>query len=191
MGKEWVEMVQALPAVHLTDQADAGSYSYKYASLPSILEAIKPVLADHGWCITQDVTTSDGGQPQVTTIFDHTEAESRVYGPLTVPAAGAGAQAVGSAITYARRYALVAALGLAPDGDDDGHAASKPGKRPGTPRDRAWAAIYDSATAAGTNPTELWFDTLEELGLSPDDVADDETAGRVIAAAQLADGYGE
>ncbi len=184
---QWVEMVQALPNIHLSDEANAGSYSYKYASLPSILETIKPILTDHGWAVTQNVTNSDGGQPQVSTLFDHRDGAQRIYGPLTVPVSGAGAQAVGSAITYARRYAIVAALGLAPD-DDDGKAATQQPRRvqPQTPHDRAWETVYNMATDLGKDPHQIWWSALTDAGVPAKTAGDmgHDQAATVIAAAR-------
>ena len=187
MSSEWVAMINDLPDIHTSETADAGKYSYKYASLPSILEAVKPVLAKHGWCVTQNVTTSDSGHPQVSTLFTHVEAEARGYGPLSVPASGSGAQAVGSAITYARRYALVAALGLAPDTDDDGAAASRPVVAD-TPKDRAWRTVFEH------NPdtaNDRWWAALDDLGIKPEDINSDLIADSVIVEANdMTEGYG-
>ena len=59
------------------------------------------------------------------TVFLHTSGETLSSGPLHVPASKNDPQGYGSALTYARRYSLMAACGIAPE-DDDGNAASKP-----------------------------------------------------------------
>jgi ERF superfamily len=63
----------------------------------------------------------------VETVFVHESGETFSAGMLTVPASKQDAQGYGSALTYARRYSLMAACGIAPE-DDDGNAASKPRK---------------------------------------------------------------
>lgn len=98
-----------------------GSYSYSYADLASILEAVTPVLSKHGLSVAQSVATVDG-QVAVETRVYHSSGHVEVFGPLSLPG-GQDARSVGSAVTYARRYALCAALGIAPDEDDDGAAA--------------------------------------------------------------------
>jgi hypothetical protein len=132
---EWAAAVVAalaeMPAVPKNKTAATGSYSYQYADLPSILEAVRPVLARHGLAISQEVSTRDG-YIQVTTLLLHKSGHWEAYGPLAMPA-GQNAQASGSAITYARRYALTAVLGIAAEDDDDGQAVSTadpPRRRP-------------------------------------------------------------
>lgn len=163
-AEAWVNMLAALPNIHTSDTAQVemkkgGRYTYKYASLPSILEVVRPVLADHGWAVTQDVGTAESGMPQVTTRFYHASGDLLTFGPLAMPA-GSGAQAVGSAITYARRYALVAALGLAPDGDDDGQSAGR--ERELTPDE-----IADHLTNAAK--TELYNRIMAPGDVDPED----------------------
>lgn len=96
-------------------------YSYDYADLASVLEVIRGPLAKHELGIVQ-LPTREGADVVVETILSHSSGEW-ISNRLSLPA-GAGAQAVGSAITYARRYSLLAMVGLAPD-DDDGAAAQQ------------------------------------------------------------------
>lgn len=116
-AEDWVAALTAMPAIHKDQTADAGSYSYKYAGLPSIREAVVPVLAEHNIAFGQDVQTVDG-RISVKTRFYHTSGHVEVFGPLELPA-GSSPQQAGSATTYARRYALEAALGLASSEDTD------------------------------------------------------------------------
>jgi hypothetical protein len=60
----------------------------------------------------------------VETVFVHESGEMLECGKLHVPAAKQDPQGYGSALTYARRYSLMAACGIAPE-DDDGNAASR------------------------------------------------------------------
>lgn len=103
---------------------EGGSFSYKYATLPDILDAIAPGLDANGLSISQSVT-GDGTTVAVETRIYHKAGHVEVFGPLALRVAG-DAKAAGSSITYARRYALCAALGIAPDEDDDGARASEP-----------------------------------------------------------------
>lgn len=100
-----------------------GSYGFKYASLAKIFQIIRPIMADTKLSISQ--LTEETGS--VTTILMHESGEylqSTLKLPIDMTGGKNDAQKIGSAITYARRYALSAILGIATDEDDDGNAAS-------------------------------------------------------------------
>lgn len=114
-------------------KANVGTYSYDYADLADTLSVVRPVLAKHGLAVLQPVTTeATDDLVVVSTVILHKSGERLELGRLGLPL-GQGAQATGSAITYARRYALLAALGLAAE-DDDGAAANAAPRRRETPR---------------------------------------------------------
>jgi len=102
-------------------RTEKGSFSYTYASLPAILNLVKPVLAKYGLALAQDVTAADGRVGVQTTILGE-DGPALESGVLYLPA-GNTPQMAGSAITYARRYQLTALLGIAADEDDDGASA--------------------------------------------------------------------
>ena len=104
-----------------------GNYS-KYATLDNIISTISPVLAKYGLTFVQPLTTTKEGVIAIETVVLHKSGQwISSVSPLSVEQNGrlAGAQAQGSATTYAKRYALCAALGISPDEDDDGAAASQ------------------------------------------------------------------
>lgn len=105
-----------------------GRYSYTYADLSSVLAACRPILNYHGLSVAQSVGGDDRHVSVTTRIF-HVGGHFEDFGPTVLPA-GADARGVGSAITYARRYGLCAALGIVPDEDDDGQAASRTNRQP-------------------------------------------------------------
>jgi hypothetical protein len=96
----------------------------KYADLSACIEAVMDALNDNGIALTQQLHEATGGI-SVETVFIHESGETLNCGKLFVPAIKQDAQGFGSALTYARRYSLMAACGIAPE-DDDGNAASKP-----------------------------------------------------------------
>jgi hypothetical protein len=98
------------------------AFRSKYADLAAIVEASR-VYAKHGVAVFQDATTSDAGAAVVTRLA-HTSGQWIEFGPLTIPMAKRDAHGAGSATTYAKRYALSAALGISADEDDDGNAAA-------------------------------------------------------------------
>ena len=99
-------------------------FSYRYADLATILDHVRPVLAKHGLAITQNVEGTSDGRLSVETTILHTDGGALGFGPL-LGDSGRDWQGLGSAITYARRYALCAALGIAADDDDDAQTAPK------------------------------------------------------------------
>ena len=107
-----------------TSKANTGTYSYTYADLASILDHIRPTLGKHGLAITQNVAMEEG-RLEVFTTLHHSGGEFLTFGPIT-GTSGGNWQALGSAVTYARRYALTAALGLAGEEDDDAQATQRP-----------------------------------------------------------------
>ena len=94
----------------------------RFASLTSVRNAVVPVLARHGICITQDLQTTDKGVACYT-ILTHESGQSMTFGPLVIPATKADAMGYGSAATYARRYSLQSVVCVAADEDDDSNAA--------------------------------------------------------------------
>jgi hypothetical protein len=104
--------------------ANLGGYSYRYADLATIIDHVRPVLAKHELAVTQNVNTEDG-RLEVWTYIHHASGEVITYGPLA-GRAGASWQELGGAVTYARRYALSAALGIAPDEDTDANTIPVP-----------------------------------------------------------------
>jgi hypothetical protein len=88
-----------------------------YADLASVWNAIRVPLSANGLSVVQ-LASCASGIATVETILMHSSGQ-QITGTISVPA-GTTAQQIGSAITYARRYALSAIVGIAPDDDDDG-----------------------------------------------------------------------
>lgn len=96
-------------------------FKSKYADLASVWDACRDQLSAHGLSVIQ--TTEDGLEyVTIITTLSHSSGEW-IRGRLTMKPVKNDPQGVGSAITYARRYALAAIVGVAPE-DDDGEAAS-------------------------------------------------------------------
>jgi ERF superfamily len=98
-------------------------FKSKYADLAACIEAVIDALNANGIALLQRNLPAETGIC-VETVFVHESGESISSGPLHVPAAKNDPQGYGSALTYARRYSLMAACGIAPE-DDDGNAGSK------------------------------------------------------------------
>ena len=103
-------------------------YKSKYADLSNIWDACREALTNNQLSVVQAPEQSEGGGIAVETMLMHSSGQfiaSRYVMPITD--SKINAQTIGSAITYARRYALAAMVGVAPE-DDDGNAAVGDGK---------------------------------------------------------------
>jgi hypothetical protein len=117
-------MAKAFPEIEGATKDKANSaFRSKYADLGAVVDAIKPALVKHGlWFRQVHHDASDG--VAIETLICHASGEELSSGVLYVPANKKDAQGYGSALTYARRYSLQTAFGVAPE-DDDGNAAAK------------------------------------------------------------------
>ena len=96
----------------------------KYADLGAILDAVMPALRNNGLLLLQACGKGETGV-SVHTIIIHTQSGEWIdFGDTVLPVEKASPQAVGSALTYCKRYALAAALCIFADDDDDANAAS-------------------------------------------------------------------
>lgn len=103
---------------------DAANPFFKssYASLPAVVKAASPLLAKHTLTVTQHLGHDEDGDT-LTTIVGH--ASGQYLGDtMRLRPVKDDPQAQGSATTYGRRYAYMAALGLVAEEDDDGNAGS-------------------------------------------------------------------
>ena len=167
-------------------------FKSKYADLTSVIDAIKPVLAKHNLAFYQRPQPSENGV-LVQTILRHATGEEVDLGTLYVPANKQDAQGFGSALTYARRYALMTAFGV-PAEDDDGNAAAASTRSNGNGHQARVAEARDAPFPQGPcrNKTELkdkgralWADvmacedkdTLDALLISQKPLIDQLKAG--------------
>lgn len=103
-------------------------FKSRYADLAACVEAVIDSLNDNGVALIQQTHECDSGVI-VETMFIHESGESFSAGKLHVPASKQDAQGYGSALTYARRYSLMAACGIAPEDDDGNAATAAPAKK--------------------------------------------------------------
>lgn len=101
-----------------------GRYSYTYAPLDEIATMVRHTLNEFGVACLQEALGEQGRVGIVTRFVHGSSGEWLELGPLWLPS-GSTPQEAGSALTYARRYALTTALLLAAEDDDDGAKASQ------------------------------------------------------------------
>lgn len=121
VSKALVKALGEMTDVVKTQTVSTGQYAYSYATLADALQMARPILAKHDLAISQSVE-ADGEDVAIYTTVLHASGQYLTGSPLRLPA-GKTAQQTGSAVSYGRRYSLMAFLGLASE-DDDGAGAS-------------------------------------------------------------------
>lgn len=115
--------------VGATKDASNPHFRSDYATLESVIGAIRPALAKYGLSFVQ--ISHPGDNAKVETILVHESGATLSCGVCEVPVDRKSAQGYGSALTYARRYSLSLSLGV-PTIDDDGEVASSTPSAPAT-----------------------------------------------------------
>ncbi|WP_242487659.1 ERF family protein [Bacillus sp. TH17] len=107
----------------IAKDADNPFFKNNYATLDTIIDEIRPILSKHGLSIMQ-IPSGDGQNVTLKTLLLHESGEWLESDALTMKPVKNDPQAVGSCITYARRYSLAAFLSLNTGEDDDGNGAT-------------------------------------------------------------------
>ena len=149
-----------------------GEYGFSYATMDAIVDAIREPLSTNGISWVQGVDGSTNGTIVETLIMHKSGQWFSTVTPVRID--GSGAQAVGSGITYAKRYGLTAALGIVTEDDDDGNEADgnerKIIKRPQSNRsdkDPNWTGPLGKSALK---------DQMRQFGRDLEDVSDDGAA---------------
>jgi hypothetical protein len=121
-SKAFIQAQSNMEAITKENKNDAFKGS-KYADLATVVAAIVPAMNKAGIAVLQS-PAFDGEMVTITTTLLH-ESGATVTSDLKLRPSKSDPQGVGSAITYGRRYSLLAVAGVAPE-DDDGNAASGP-----------------------------------------------------------------
>lgn len=148
--------------VTVTSRKTGTSYKFKYAPLDTILAAVRKPLSDNGLALSQLL---DG--PDLVTLLMHESGET-LSGRMPLPP-HEDVQGLGSAITYLRRYAIQALLGIAAEEDDDGNGAAG-NKAKVTPRPpQSPRPLRPVAAVAESGPSEADIAALHrQWGATPD-----------------------
>lgn len=134
-----------------------GHLRQKYADLSACIDAVNDAFLKNGIAMYQE-TFEDNTGVTVETVLLHESGEFLRFGKLHLPAPKQDPQGYGSALSYARRYSLLTACGIAPE-DDDGeaaalHAQKKQDRQDNEKREMAVeqaAAIHSVLTKAANN----------------------------------------
>jgi len=141
---------------------DNKSYSYSFADISDVVRCTRPVLAEQGLVALTPIHDHGDGLACTVTLL-HTSGERLDLGPFPFPH-GVDARATGSMVTYHRRYALIAALGMAAgDEDDDGAEAAPRGVPVDVPGYRtSLIGAMNKLSAAESKTVRAW---CKEQGL--------------------------
>ena len=116
-------------------------FKSNYASLSNIQDAISGPLAEAGLAYSQMPSGVNG----LSTILIHAESGEYLMESFIMPVSKQNdPQAVGSAITYAKRYALAGVLGLNIDDDDDGNKAAEDSRAWLNPKTDKWTSVVQA-----------------------------------------------
>ena len=143
---------------HAKKDANNPFFKSKYADLAAVIDAAKPHLAANGLAVIQTTEINENGLRLVTTLA-HQSGEY-ISGDYPIKPTKDDPQGMGSAMTYARRYAFSAITGIASD-DDDGNAAS--GKKPSAAAENRKFKAFCKMIEESDNPTKFWQDNIREI----------------------------
>jgi hypothetical protein len=149
-----LKLQDAAPTLTKDASGQVGSRHYKYTPLDTIVEKIGPLLVDNGLVWT---TRPSGTAEAPTLVYEliHAKSGEAIAGEMPLMIGdNPTSQALGSAITYARRYALTAVLNLVADEDDDGAASQSYGRAPSGARASTYGQRPKEYNAAADNGRE-------------------------------------
>lgn len=151
-------------------------FKNKYTSYDKIMQAIRPILADHNLAIIQPPIIMDT-RAALRTVLVHDDGGQLDLGCIAVPVKKDNdPQAFGSAMTYAKRYALCAALGIPTGDDDDGNAAAEQPKQ--DTKAAAMGAIASWAGIAGSDLANAASKVMQWAGVEK---GDPDAPAKIIA----------
>jgi hypothetical protein len=178
--KALLEVQKEAPAL----QRDGLNPHFKssYVTLETVMQTVLPILNRHGLVVVQATT----GDDELRTKLVHAESGEYEESYMRLRISKDDAHGYGSAVTYARRYAIMGMLGLVADADDDGNAASKPppsrskgtkAPDPASVLPTSWAELeaamagygqqtWDDWRAVGVNTRNALFPDAEGQALS-------------------------
>ncbi len=158
MIKAFIKVQEGLPDV----KAEAKNPFFKsdYVTFDALMKIVKPILLKNGFAIVQN-TTGSNGYVEVETILYHESGAKLESGKLPIKPEKETPQQYCSAITYAKRYSLMAFLGIAHKGEDDDGNASSGGSKGGKGGSKPTGA-------SSTPPTPTLTEVIKWIKDAPD-----------------------
>jgi hypothetical protein len=166
-------------------------FGSRFIGLERLVELIGPALVKHGLVWTTMPGMDGQGRPALLYRLHHVGSGEAIDGLMALLPVKADPQAQGSAITYARRYAMMAVLGLVADEDDDGNAAperpTRRARKPGA-MSRETRTRLRVAREQSTVDSERIRMMLGSIGVDPDTKSSDLTDEQANKLAELLEG---
>jgi hypothetical protein len=159
-------------------------FNSNYADLGAVIETSKPILKSHGLAVSQLVEGA-AGEVGITTLLIHESGEF-ISSSVTILVDGKNlAQEAGKSITYLRRYALAAVLGLYADADNDGNdSPHKETKSPEKKTESKDETVYDCLNG---KVIELFATAWNmDKGLAAVEVSKMQKSGKITSKMTLA-----
>ena len=148
-----------------TKGADNPFFKSKYADLPEVWRVAKGPLGANGLAIVQSPESDGNGAIEIETMLVHAPSGEWIKSRMRMKPVKDDPQGVGSCITYARRYALSALIGIVADEDDDGNAASH-----AAPPAAKKEATKQPATAKVVDIARGMYLSFQETGMKKDEI---------------------
>ena len=153
---------------HVVQDAKNPFFKSNYASLKEVFDSVKKPMNENGIYIQQESHDCDTGACVETIFYGHGGKMSA--GKVTIPAAKHDPQAYGSALTYAKRYSLLMACGVATKAeDDDAEAAMQRNKPVAVNLDRKYVLKTNGVATNSYDGTNQYLNALRDLMTSKDD----------------------
>jgi hypothetical protein len=165
-----IEAQKEMPAVK--PNATNPHFHSHFVTLDHLLAQVVPVLNKHGIAVTQVPSTDEDGKPALTTMLLHSSGES-LTSTMPLLVGKNDMQGLGGAITYGRRYALAAALGISSEEDDDGNHVSASRSEPVAAAVQQAQAAQQEHAPAGTDSLVFRFPSGKHQGKTLDEAPAD------------------
>ena len=182
LAKALVATQGQLKAVTRTSEG----YNYKFADLTACWNSVRQPMTDSGLALVQTTRLTERGENVLETTLIHTSGEW-ISGEMLITPIKNDPQSLGSSLSYARRYGMMAILGVSAD-DDDGAAASVPNKMKGAtkkPRSQSNAALQHEPNEKMRDHFKSLFRECVDEGISTKElttIADDAKDEDIMAA---------
>jgi len=164
--KAMFEVQKAMPTMSKDGEAKAGSFSYKFSTLPKIMKTLTPLFAEHGLLVTHSLTMIEDRVVLVTSII-HVESGEAVESVLPM-AIDSNPQNFGKLMSYYRRYALCGLLGITSEDDTDAVELSRPNTQATavhrSPNTSAQSSLPNYAPGAGGSGRDYVFPKGKHAG---------------------------
>lgn len=147
-------------------------FKSEYVPLENVAEAITQTATKYGLAFSQYATTTESGNVSVGTIVFHESGEYIEYPPLILKPENTKPQSIGSAITYAKRYALSAIFGITSDKDDDGNKVNGNDEQQKQPQKRNQKQAPQNDEPDVHAIVEKYVQQLAVLGVKREDVVE-------------------